>query len=167
MPFPGRKPLVTIAGLLLLTVLMTPVLTAPGQQLMDDPTIRPMRPAQPKILEGGVSTLEAAIEEEGASIDWYAWYLSAREYLKLTGGFQCPLRTEIRFYRTGRITAVSNDPYCAMSASAKHFPLPEGTKIKVLVLPVRSPLEDPATRDEILHQAQEAKRRQQQDKTIY
>lgn len=157
-------------GLSALSIVLMLVLSfgvAPAQELMEDPSIRPARPSQPKVIKGSVSTLEAAIEEEGETIDWYAWYLSAREYLKLTGGFQCPLRTEIRFYRTGRITAVSNDPFCARSAAIKHFPLPEGTKVKVLILPVRSPLEDPATRDEILRRAQEAKKQEPRGSTAF
>ncbi len=160
-----RKPLAATSGTLLLLLLATTVLTANGQELMDDPSIRPVRPSQPKVLKGVVSTLDAAIEEEGDTIDWYSWYLSAREYLKLTGGFNCPLRTEIRFYQSGRVTAVSSDPICAYSAAAKHFPLPRGTQVKVLILPVRSPHEDPATRDEILRRAQEAKKQERKGGT--
>ena len=43
---------------------------------------------KPLVLTGKVQTLQQAIESERATVDWYAWYLSAREYLWRTGGLR-------------------------------------------------------------------------------
>jgi hypothetical protein len=104
---------------------------------------------QPLVLTGKVKTLQQAIESEKDTVDWYAWYLAAREYLSQTGGIRCPLGTPIKFYRNGRIEAMSFDPYCISSVSGRNYPLPHNTQLDALILPVRPGQGPPASRQEI------------------
>lgn len=106
-------------------------------------------PSKTLILTGKVQTLQEAIQSEKDTVDWYAWYLSAREYLGRSGGLRCPLGTPIKFYRNGRIEAMSFDPYCIASVSGKFFLLPQNTKLDALILPVRPGKGPPASPEEI------------------
>jgi hypothetical protein len=82
-------------------------------------------------------------------VDWYGWYLSAREYLSQTGGLNCALGTPIKFYKNGQIEALSFDPHCLNSVSGRHYPLPKNTQLDALILPVRPGQGPPASRQEI------------------
>jgi hypothetical protein len=104
---------------------------------------------KPMMLTGKVQTLQQAIESEKDTVDWYAWYLSAREYLSQTGGLRCALGTPIKFYKNGQIEAMSFDPHCIDSVSGRHFPLPPKTQLDALILPVRPGQGPPASRQEI------------------
>jgi hypothetical protein len=101
-----------------------------------------------KILTGQVQTLQQAIVSEN-DVDWYAWYLSARDYLGRMGGLQCALGTPIKFYRDGRIEALSFNPLCQDSVAGRYFPLPANTRLDAIILPVRPGEGPPASRDEI------------------
>lgn len=101
------------------------------------------------VLTGQVQTLQQAMESESGRVDWYAWYLAAREYLGRTGGLQCALGTPIKFYRNGQIEAMSFSPLCQASVSGRNFPLPPKTKLDALILPVRSGEGPPASPQEI------------------
>jgi hypothetical protein len=101
------------------------------------------------VLTGQVQTLQQAMESESGSVDWYGWYLAARQYLERTGGLQCALGTPIKFYRQGRIEALSFNPICQASVSGRNFPLPYKTKLEALILPVRSGESPPASPQEI------------------
>ena len=111
----------------------------------------------PLVLTGKVQTLQQAIESERDTVDWYAWYLSARQYLGQTGGIRCPLGTPIKFYRNGHIEALSFDPYCISSVTDRHFPLPKNTQLDALILPVRPGQGPPASRQEIYSRVQSLK----------
>ncbi|MBK8190865.1 MAG: hypothetical protein IPK79_10495 [Vampirovibrionales bacterium] len=126
-----------------------------AQELQVDPSLAPLnpppvaKPAAPIVLKGGVRTLDQAMVQERDAVDWYGWYLSCRDYLLQTGGFQCPLGSTIHFYRSGRLDTNSRDPLCRASVMSKHFPLPENTRIPVLALPIRRGADPPATPEEI------------------
>lgn len=105
-------------------------------------------PSGTTVLTGQVQTLQQAIVSEN-SVDWYAWYLSARDYLGRMGGLQCPLGTPIKFYRNGRIEALTFNPLCQASVAGRVFPLPQKTHLEAVVLPVRPGEGPPASRDEI------------------
>lgn len=106
-------------------------------------------PSKTLILTGKVQTLQQAIESEKDTVDWYGWYLSAREYLSQTGGLNCALGTPIKFYKNGQIEAMSFDPHCLNSVSGRHYPLPKNTQLDALILPVRPGQGPPASRQEI------------------
>jgi hypothetical protein len=106
-------------------------------------------PGKPLVLTGKVQTLQQAIESEKDTVDWYGWYLSARDYLSQTGGLRCALGTPIKFYKNGLIEALTFDPHCIASVSGRHFPLPANTQLDALILPVRPGQGPPASRQEI------------------
>lgn len=106
-------------------------------------------PAGKKTLTIQVKTLQDAMVAEKDFVDWYAWYLSARDYLSATGGLQCPVGTQIKFYKSGMIQAESLDPDCMASVTGKTFALPKTTKLDALLLPVRNGKEAPASPDEL------------------
>ncbi len=109
----------------------------------------PVSNAPTKILTGKVQTLQQAIESERDVVNWYAWYLSAREYIGQTGGLRCSLGTPIKFYRSGKMEALTFDTNCIASVTGRRFPLPLNTSLDALILPVRSGQGPPASRDEI------------------
>ncbi|WMU93357.1 hypothetical protein EMOOHJMP_00164 [Microcystis phage MaAM05] len=109
----------------------------------------PVSNAPTKILTGKVQTLQQAIESERDVVNWYAWYLSAREYIGQTGGLRCSLGTPIKFYRSGKMEALTFDTNCIASVTGRRFPLPANTSLDALILPVRSGQGPPASRDEI------------------
>jgi hypothetical protein len=109
----------------------------------------PVSNAPTKILTGKVQTLQQAIESERDVVNWYAWYLSAREYIGQTGGLRCRLGTPIKFYRSGKMEALTFDTNCIASVTGRRFPLPANTSLDALILPVRSGQGPPASRDEI------------------
>ncbi len=112
---------------------------------------------RPRILQGGVQTLQQAIELE-TDIDWYTWYLTAREYLSRTGGLQCPLGTSIKFHKTGKIEAMTPDAICMASVAGRNFPLPKKTRLSALILPFRNGNAPPATPDELYSRINALKR---------
>lgn len=103
----------------------------------------------PRMLTGKVQTLQEAMESESGKVDWYAWYLSARDYLGRTGGLQCALGTPIKFNRSGQIEALSFNPLCQASVAGRRFPLPPKTRLEALILPVRPGEGPPASPEEI------------------
>ena len=105
-------------------------------------------PRQPTVLKASVKTLDAAIREE-AHVDWYSWYMAARNYLSVTGGLQCKLNTPIKFHRNGRIEASTRDAYCLQSVAFKQFGLPKNTALDAVILPVRSGSAPPASKEEL------------------
>lgn len=102
-----------------------------------------------RLITGKVETLQQAIESEKDTVDWYGWYLSAREYISRNGGLRCSLGTPIKFYRNGRIEALTFDTACVGSVLGKRFPLPESTRLDALILPVRPGHGPPASESEI------------------
>lgn len=109
----------------------------------------------PLVLQGKVQTLQEAIVSEKDTVDWYGWYLNARNYLSRTGGLDCPLGTPIKFYRDGRIEPITVDGICRASLIGRAFPLPEATKLDALILPVRSSSAPPASPAEIYKRIQQ------------
>lgn len=145
-----------LSGAVLLGALLLPWATA--QQLQPDPVLAPLfdTPAsseKPLVLQGSVKTLDAAISEE-VSVDWYGWYMRARSYLAATGGLPCQLGTTIKFHRTGRLEAMTDDPVCRSSLRGRVFPLPRNTELQALLLPVRQGSAPPASREEFLKRVQ-------------
>ncbi len=115
------------------------------------------------VLSGKVQTLQQAIQEEKGVVDWYAWYLSVREYLSQTGGLnECALGTEIVFYKNGRIEARSSDPRCTASVMWRRYPLPRDTQLEALILPVRRG-SDIASPEEIYTRVETQQGRKQRD----
>lgn len=102
-----------------------------------------------RILNGRVQTLQQAARTEKDQVDWYAWYLNARDYLFRTGGLDCRAGTLIRFYKSGEIRAMTSDENCITSIGDRRFPLPEGTRLQALVLPVRPTELPPASPEDI------------------
>lgn len=129
-------------------VTLTP-LEAHAQKQGEQPGEVPVSNAPTKILTGKVQTLQQAIESERDVVNWYAWYLSAREYIGQTGGLRCSLGTPIKFYRSGKMEALTFDTNCIASVTGRRFPLPANTSLDALILPVRSGQGPPASRDEI------------------
>jgi hypothetical protein len=109
----------------------------------------PVNRASGLLITGKVQTLQQAIESERDVVDWYGWYMSAREYIGKTGGLRCALGTPIKFYRNGKMEALTFDTSCIASVQGRRFPLPLNTQLDALVLPVRPGQAPPATRDEI------------------
>lgn len=159
-PKPLLAAALTACGLSLLTL----IAMGWAQELQTDPALEPPpqssppvtlppltspTPAEPRVLRGGVRTLDQALADERNVVDWYGWYLACRQYLLTTGGFQCERGTSIQFYRSGQMEALSSDPLCQASVASKHFPLPPATRIDILVLPVRTHVDPPASREEI------------------
>jgi hypothetical protein len=107
------------------------------------------QPVSPKIITGQVKSLQQATLDERGVVDWYAWYLAAREYLGRMGGLQCALGTPIKFYRGGRIEAISFSPVCQASVAGRFFPLPAKTRLGAVILPVRAAESPPANPQEI------------------
>lgn len=105
--------------------------------------------SQTKLITGKVQTLQQAIESEKDIVDWYAWYLSAREYISRSGGLRCSLGTPIKFFRNGKIEALTFDTACIGSVLGKRFPLPASTRLDALILPVRPGHGPPASETEI------------------
>lgn len=105
--------------------------------------------SQTKLITGKVQTLQQAIESERGIVDWYVWYLSAREYISRSGGLRCSLGTPIKFFRNGRIEALTFDTACIGSVLGKRFPLPENTRLDALILPVRPGHGPPTSESEI------------------
>jgi hypothetical protein len=103
----------------------------------------------PFVLNGKVESLQAAIDIERNRVDWYGWYLSVREYLERTGGLPCRLGTPIRFYRNGRIEALTSEPGCRISVERRRFRLPPETVLEAVVLPVRRGTLPPASPAEV------------------
>lgn len=106
-------------------------------------------PSSSKVLTGQVQTLQQAIESEKDAVNWYAWYLAARQYISQTGGLRCALGTPIKFYRNGKMEALTYETSCIGSVIGKRFPLPGNTKLDALILPVRPGQGPPASPDEI------------------
>lgn len=106
-------------------------------------------PTQGRLITGQVKTLQEAIDSEKNVVDWYGWYLAARTYISQSGGLRCPLGTPIKFYRNGKIEAITFDSACIGSVIGRRFPLPPNTQLDALILPVRPGQGPPATRDEI------------------
>jgi hypothetical protein len=106
-------------------------------------------PEHPLVLNAKVQTLQQAIESERFLVDWYAWYLSLREYLSRSGGLHCPLGTPIKFYRNGRMEAMSDEPRCRISVATRSFLLPPQTRLDAILLPVRRGTAPPASRNEL------------------
>ncbi len=106
-------------------------------------------PQKTLVLTGKVQTLQEAITSESETVNWYAWYLSAREYLGLTGGLRCSLGTPIKFHKSGKIEAITFDTACIGSVIGRRFPLPANTKLDAVILPVRSGSGPPASEAEI------------------
>lgn len=109
----------------------------------------PVSDSPTRLITGKVQTLQQAIESERDVVDWYAWYLSAREYIGKTGGLRCALGTPIKFHRNGKMEAMSFDTACVGSVIGRRFPLPANTRLDALILPVRPGQGPPASRDEI------------------
>lgn len=103
----------------------------------------------PMVLSGKVESLQAAMDLERNRVDWYGWYLSVREYLERTGGLPCRLGTPIRFYRNGRIEALTSEPGCRISVEHRRFLLPPETRLEAVILPVRRGTLPPASPAEI------------------
>ena len=101
------------------------------------------------LLTGSVSTLEAAITEE-SNVDWYGWYMRARDYFTTHGGLSCQTGTPLTFYRNGYLKADNMTPACQRSLMGKRFPLPAATRLEAVVLPVRPGTAPPASREELL-----------------
>lgn len=114
-----------------------------------DAAMVPVGQSNGMVLTGKVQTLQQAIVSESGQVDWYAWYLAARQYLGSTGGLQCALGTPIKFYRNGLIEAMSFSPVCQASVAGRMFPLPSKTKLDALILPVRPGEGPPASPQEI------------------
>lgn len=106
-------------------------------------------PPGTKLITGKVQTLQQAMDSERDSVNWYEWYLGARDYLSRTGGLQCALGTQIKFYRDGTIEALTYDPTCRESVAGKAFALPRKTKLDALILPVRNGNAPPASPQEL------------------
>jgi len=107
------------------------------------------------VLQGGVSlddamALEGRIQSGKQAIDWYGWYLSARESITERGGLQCKLGTLIRINKAGLFQASSPDPDCQKSVARQWFPLPQNSHIPVIILPVRSGAWQPMSEQELL-----------------
>lgn len=100
------------------------------------------------VLHGSVFSIQDAMAEE-SHINWYQWYLSARNYLAQTGGLNCPLGTPIVFYKSGQIGAKTTSARCLQSISGRFYPLPKQTRLQALFLPVRSGKAPPASVEEI------------------
>ncbi|WP_373531945.1 hypothetical protein [Vampirovibrio sp.] len=109
----------------------------------------PISNASTPIITGKVQTLQQAIDSERDGVDWYAWYMAARTYIGKTGGLRCALGTPIKFYRSGKMEALTFDTGCIASVMGRRFPLPSSTTLDALILPVRAGQGPPATRDEI------------------
>lgn len=117
---------------------------------------------QPTALKIQIKTYQEAVVAERGRVDWYAWYLAAREYLAATGGLnRCMVGTPIKFYKEGRIEAMSPDPFCQMSVKWRRFPLPSNTQLDALILPVRPGKLPPASPAEIQQRIQSNKTRNQ------
>lgn len=106
-------------------------------------------PSQPFTLQGSVTTLEQAIQDEKGTVDWYGWYMGARNYIANNGGIKCALGTPIVFYKDGEIAAQSFDAFCLASVSRLHYPLPANTKLTAVKLPTRSGKGAPASPEEL------------------
>ena len=124
--------------LVLCLALMSGFITNGYTQVLDLPPLKnpnkqsvQSQPQQSKsvTLKGSVTTLDVAIEKERDTVNWYGWYLKAREYLSLTGGLQCPLGTGIIFHKDGTIEAQSFADPCLRSVALKRFPLPKKTSL--------------------------------------
>ena len=113
------------------------------------------QPVSPKVITGQVKSLQQATLDERGLVDWYAWYLAAREYLGRMGGLQCALGTPIKFYRGGRIEAISFSPVCQASVAGRFFPLPAKTRLGAVILPVRAAESPPANPQEIYNRIPE------------
>jgi len=100
-------------------------------------------------LQAGVSRLDAAIEQE-QDVDWYKWYLMARDYIYRSGGIDCPLGTNIIFNKDGRMQAESPFAYCQYSVGVMRFPLPKNTRLSAVILPTRPGKAPPASPEELI-----------------
>jgi hypothetical protein len=112
-------------------------------------------PQKPLVLSGKIETLQQAIESERNTVDWYAWYLAARDYLSRTGGLQCALGTPIKFYRNGEMEALTDELRCRASMLNRNFPLPPRTRLDAVILPVRRGTAPPASPDELYSRIRE------------
>jgi hypothetical protein len=101
------------------------------------------------ILSGTVS-LQSAMAAEQGRVDWYGWYLKARQYIASHGGLRCEHGTPILFRKTGQMSAMTNDPMCQASTISKRFPLPVGTHVDTLILPTRPGAAPPASPEELM-----------------
>lgn len=115
----------------------------------------PLSTQAPIVLNGKIESLQSAIDIERDKVDWYAWYLSVRKYLARTGGLPCMLGTPIRFYRNGRIEALTPDPVCQASVQHRRFPLPAETRLDAILLPVRKGTLPPVTPNELYSKIKE------------
>ena len=122
---------------------------------LDDATMKNIygEPAgtTPFVLTGRVENLENAIRIEHDEVDWYGWYLGARSYLSKWGGLDCEAGTPIKFYRNGVIEVDSVDLACQHSVAGKIFPLPAGTQLDAVILPVRLGKLPPASQPELFN----------------
>ncbi len=161
-----------LTSLLILPLVLPVILLATmasAQQLDTEPSLPPLFPhsdesnastptsppsKKPLVLQGSVKTLDAAIEAERGTVNWYQWYLNARDYLSRTGGLPCELGTDIKFYKSGRIEALTPDPVCRLSLNWRNFPLPPETQLDAVILPVRSGAAPPASPEELMRRIQ-------------
>lgn len=100
-------------------------------------------------LKSTVKTLDVALKEEMGKVDWYGWYLAARNYIAHNGFINCPLGTPIKFYRDGRIEPMSFSAPCVASTMNMNFPLPKNTSVDVIILPTRPSVIPPASPQEL------------------
>jgi hypothetical protein len=131
--------------------ILPPLVDTSVPQEQDPPEQASVSPPASKkmVLNAKVQTLQEAIVSEQNIVNWYAWYLACREYLSRTGGLKCELGTPIKFYKGGRIEALTLDPMCLVSVSGRRFDLPQKTSLDALILPVRNGYNPPATPQEI------------------
>jgi hypothetical protein len=130
---------------------------------LDDATMKSIygEPAgtTPFVLTGRVENLENAIRIEHDEVDWYGWYLGARTYLSKWGGLDCAPGTPIKFYRNGVIEVDSTDIACMNSVAGKIYPLPAGTQLDAVILPVRLGKLPPASQPELFNHIKSAERK--------
>lgn len=155
-----KRPFQSFTAAFIMALTVAP-LFAFAQELEEDPAFPPSSQQTPSqtqiqrdesgkfIIKGSIQTLEAAIDAEKGSVDWYGWYLEAREHITKRGGLACQAGTLLTFRRNGQVQAKTLDPKCLLSIEKIHFPLPETTALDAVVLPVRSGALPPAPPSEI------------------
>ena len=178
MPIPMKTPLkfaISLAALLLLGLnavhaqQLAPILTPEEEQaiekqypgtsnIMPQPSVTRsnnnnynviQNPDGKITLQSSVKNLSDAIRDEQGRVDWYGWYMNARNIIANNGGIQCALGTPIRFHRNGQVKAVSYDPRCQISVSTLSVPLPRETSIDVIILPTRRGSAPPNSPEEL------------------
>jgi hypothetical protein len=109
--------------------------------------------SQRVVLQGGVS-LDNAMAQEGQRVDWYAWYLKARQSIMANGGLQCPLGTLIIISKQGLFKTDSPYKTCQQSVDRQRSPLPANSQLSYIVLPVRDGAWHPMSPPELLERVQ-------------